>query len=209
MRRKKESSKTKISDNEKAIKAHEALIQKYEQQQMDVRNNREYEAIAREVESEQLDIELKHKEIRNLRYQVGQKDMDIAGTQERLTGREEDLETKRKELEVISKESEEKEQELHAKREKEFEKLEERLQRAYSRLRGNMRNGLAVVKVERNACGGCFSTVPPQRQVDIRERKKLVICENCGRVLADVIEYIEPEKKRKTTRRKKKRRKFR
>ena len=117
--------------------------------------------------------------------------------------RAKDLDTKKKELEVITSESEDEEKSLLKAREKASKGIEDRLLLGYNKIRNNALNGLAVVKVMRGACGGCFNVVPPQRQVDIKERKKIIVCEHCGRILADVVAVEEKEKpKRKTTRRK-------
>jgi predicted nucleic acid-binding Zn-ribbon protein len=117
--------------------------------------------------------------------------------------RTKDLDTKKKELEVITSESEEEEQSLLKSREKAGKAIEDRLFLGYNKIRNNALNGLAVVKVMRGACGGCFNVVPPQRQVDIKEKKKIIVCEHCGRILADVEAVVVKEKaKRKTTRRK-------
>ena len=117
--------------------------------------------------------------------------------------RTKDLDTKKKELDVITSESEDEEKSLMKSREKAGKGIEERLFLGYNKIRNNALNGLAVVEVKRGACGGCFNVVPPQRQVDVKEKKKIIVCEHCGRIFADVEAVIEKEKpKRKTTRRK-------
>ena len=153
---------------------------------MNVRNNREYDAITKEIELQKLEIQISEKKIREIGFQIEQKNTDILGTQQRLEERKKDLDSKNGELQVIVSESEEEEKKLMKERQSAAGKVEERLMTAYSRIRTNVRNGLAVVTVKRDACGGCFNTVPPQRQVDISQRKKIIVCEHCGRVLADV-----------------------
>jgi uncharacterized protein len=169
-----------------AIKDSEALIRKYEEQQANVRNNREYDAITKEIELQRLEIQISEKKIREANYQIEQKINEIEGTKQRLEERQEDLDSKKGELEVLVSESEEDERKLMKEREKAVEQIEPRLLMAYSRIRQNVRNGLAVVTVKRDACGGCFNTVPPQRQSDISSHKKIIVCEHCGRIMADV-----------------------
>jgi uncharacterized protein len=169
-----------------AIKDSEALIRKYEEQQANVRNNREYDAITKEIELQRLEIQISEKKIREANYQIEQKINEIEGTKQRLEERQKDLDSKKGELEVLVSESEEDERKLMKEREKAVEQIEPRLLMAYSRIRQNVRNGLAVVTVKRDACGGCFNTVPPQRQSDISSHKKIIVCEHCGRIMADV-----------------------
>jgi len=174
-------------DNQRlSIKDAEKNIKKYEEQQMNVRNSREYEAISKEIEAQQLDIQIFEKKIGELQLRVLRKKDDIEGIQGTLEERKKDLETKKEELSHIVAESQEEEAGLVAKRDVAYNRIEERLQFSYNRLRKNSRNGLAVVAVKRSACGGCFNQVPPQRQAEIRERKKLIVCEHCGRILASV-----------------------
>jgi hypothetical protein len=120
-----------------------------------------------------------------------------------LNERLKDLDTKKTELTTIVSENEVEEEKLLKDREKALKNLEDRLSKSYQKVRDNANNGLAVVSVKRNACGGCFNIVPPQRQADIKERKKLIVCEHCGRILADVVLVIEEEKPKKKTTRKK------
>lgn len=164
----------------------EKLIHKYKDQQMNVRNNREYEAISKELELQELEIQLADKRSREAEFKIKNKYDEIAKTQEALENRKKDLDLKRKELEVLISESQEDEKKLVVNREKAAANVEERLLKAYNRIRENSGNGLAVVMVKRGACGGCFNLVPPQRQADIREKKKIIVCEHCGRILADV-----------------------
>lgn len=195
-----------ITDHRTQIKNSEALIKKYEEQQMNVRNNREYDAITKEMELQNLEIQISEKRIKEAYAKIELKNEEIEKTAGELSERSKDLDNKKAELEVLIKESEEDEQKLMTDREKASGNIEERLLNSYNKLRDNARNGLAVVAVSRGACGGCFNVVPPQRQADIREKKKIIVCEHCGRILADVADEIvkeEPKPKRRTTRKKK------
>jgi predicted nucleic acid-binding Zn-ribbon protein len=175
-----------IKQRKQAAKDAEALIRRYEDQQQNVRNNREYEAIGKEMELQKLEIQISEKKVREAQYQIDQKNTEISGTKQRLEERRKDLENKKAELQVIVGESEADEQKLMTERDTAAQPVEDRLLSAYTRIRGNARNGLAVVMVKRDACGGCFNTVPPQRQADIIAHKKIIVCEHCGRILADV-----------------------
>ncbi len=162
------------------------LILKYKDQQMNVRNNREFDAITKEIELQDLDVQLADKKINEAKAKIRLVEDDLGRTEKALAERNEDLRAKKQELSVIIAESEEDEKQLLAEREKHVKKIEERLLKSYQKIRDNSVNGLAVVQVSRGACGGCFNIVPPQRQADIRERKKLIVCEHCGRIFADV-----------------------
>lgn len=179
-----------IASRKQAIKDSENLIRKYEEQQQNVRNNREFDAISKEIELQKLEIQISEKKIRESLYQIDQKGQEIGGTKQRLDERLKDLNSKNGELQVIVAESEEDERKLMEERQHAEGAIEERLVMAYTRIRGNVRNGLAVVTVKRDACGGCFNTVPPQRQADIASHKKIIVCEHCGRILADVEQRI-------------------
>ncbi|AFK04334.1 protein of unknown function DUF164 [Emticicia oligotrophica DSM 17448] len=167
-------------------KEAEKLIQKYKDQQMNVRNNREYDAIAKELELQELEIQLADKRTRETEFKIKNKNTEIADVESAMANRKKDLEVKRKELDVLIAESQEDEKKLTVSRDKAATHVEERLVNAYNRIRGNAENGLAVVLVKRGACGGCFNIVPPQRQADIKDKKKIIVCEHCGRILADV-----------------------
>jgi len=192
-----------ITDKKAAIKDSEVLIKKYEEQQMNVRNNREYDAITKEMELQALEIQINEKRIKESYIKIEAKKEEIATTNISVEERSKDLESKQKELETIVSESEAEEKKLMTGREKAAKKVEDRLLNSYEKIRDNARNGLAVVSVKRDACGGCFNIVPPQRQADIKERKKLIVCEHCGRIFADVEFVIVEEKPKRTTRRKK------
>ena len=167
------------------IKEATALIKKYEEQQNNVRNNREYESLTKEIEYQSLDIQLCEKRINDSTKKSEMLKISLNETNARLEERKNDLELKKNELSSIVEETEKEEEEL-MNRSQESEKLiEERLLTAYKRIRKNARNGLAVVKIERDACGGCYNKIPPQHQLDIRMHKKIIVCEYCGRILID------------------------
>jgi len=188
-----------ISSYKNAKKESEKLIIKYKEQQMNVRNNREFEAISKEVELQGIEMEIADKRIKEIDFKVLNKNDEVAGVESALFERKKDLEIKQKELELIIAESEEDEQKSLKDREKAMKIVDARLLKSYEKLRDNARNGLAVVMVKRGACGGCFSSVPPQRQTDIKDKKKIIVCEHCGRVFAGVEDVIPtPEKEKKT-----------
>ena len=192
-----------INSNKAAIKDAEKLIKKYEEQQMNVRNNREYDAITKEVELQQLEIQILEKRIKEAYAKIDTKKEEIEQTKNTLSEREKDLDSKKAELDTITKESEADEEKLLKDRDKAAKNVEERLFKSYEKVRKNMRNGLAVVPVKRGACGGCFNVVPPQQQAEIREKKKIIVCEHCGRILADVedeiVEEVKPKRRTKRT----------
>lgn len=175
------------------IKESEKLIKKYQEQQMNVRNNREYDAITKELELQDLEIQVSKKKIGEAQAKIEFKNNEVNELQEILKERLKDLNNKKDELGNIVSESENDESKLKTEREKATKKIEERLIKSYSKIRTNAKNGLAVVMVKRGACGGCFNIVPPQRQADIREKKKIIVCEHCGRVFAGVEDEIEEE----------------
>ena len=185
-----EELQTEVTKGKQAMKDAEKLIKKYQEQQTNVRNNREFEAISKEIESQELDIQLFEKKNKEVLYKAERKSVEIAEIEAKMKERKADLEAKKGELDTIIAESTEEEKKLRLQAEEAAKKIEERLMYSYRRIRSNSINGLAVVKVRRGACGGCFNQVPPQRQADIREKKKIIVCEHCGRVLADV-EVIE------------------
>jgi len=167
------------------IKEAQTLIKKYDAQLKDVKNNREYDALTKEMEIQSLDIQVSEKKIREFGFEINSKTEIFEKAQNNLDLRKGDLEAKKTELATITAETEKEEQELLKKAEKAQEKIEERLLFAYNRLRKNAVNGLAVVTIERDSCSGCFNKIPPQRQLDIRQRKKVIVCEHCGRILVD------------------------
>ncbi len=175
----------KISGKKIEIKKAEDLIKKYTEQQSNVRNNREYDAITKEIEFQQLEIQLCEKQIKEFNAQIEQLKNESASTKDNLEKRKVDLELKQKELNEIIEETQKEEEQLREQSVNIEKIIEPRLLTAYKRIRKNARNGLAVVKVQRDACGGCFAKIPPQRQLEIRSRKKIIVCEYCGRILID------------------------
>jgi len=167
------------------IKDSQALITKYEEQQGKVRNNREYDSLTKEIEFQGLEIQLAEKKAKEFRVQIDQKSVFVDKAKGDLEERKADLAAKKAELDDIVAETQKDEEKLITKSEAAYSIIETRLQYAYKRLRSNARNGLAVVTVQRDACGGCFNQIPPQRQLDIRTRKKIIVCEYCGRILVD------------------------
>ena len=174
-----------IVDYKNKIKEATALIKKYEEQQNNVRNNREYESLTKEIEYQSLDIQLCEKRINDSNKKSEMLKISLNETNARLEERKGDLELKKSELSSIVEETEKEEEELMARSKDSEQLIEERLLAAYKRIRKNARNGLAVVKIERDACGGCYNKIPPQHQLDIRMHKKIIVCEYCGRILID------------------------
>jgi hypothetical protein len=181
-----------VSDLEEEVSKHmanineaNALIERYEKQMDNVKNNREYDALSKEIEMQRLEIQLSNKKIKTTREEVMKKDETLKATQERLAAKQADLKTKKVELEQIIEKTDKDEKKLTALSNEAKEKVEERLIRAYDKIRTSYRNGLAVVTVERDACGGCFNQIPPQMQLEIAQRKKIIACEHCGRILVD------------------------
>lgn len=194
-----------IKDHKTSIKDSEKLIQKYSEQQMNVRNNREYDAISKEMELQQLEIQILEKKIKESHVQVDRKKEDIEAAENLIKERSADLESKQKELEELLSDSRDEEDKLNADREKAVKKIETKLYKYYEKLRNNLSNGLAVVTVKRGAAEGCNIIIPPQKIAEIREKKKIVIDEHSGRILADVdMESLENEPPKRTSRRKKK-----
>jgi predicted nucleic acid-binding Zn-ribbon protein len=174
-----------IQKKHNEIAEAEALIKKYEEQQKNVRNNREFDSLSKEIEYQNLEIELLNKKIKEFQVLAEEKKVVIKESEETLGERKSDLENKRSELDEIISDTQKEEEGLYKKLEKVQGIIEERLLTAYKRIRSNARNGLAVVPVQRDACGGCFNQIPPQRQLDIKSRKKIIVCEYCGRILVD------------------------
>ncbi|MEO5642742.1 MAG: C4-type zinc ribbon domain-containing protein [Bacteroidia bacterium] len=174
-----------INDKKNVMKDAAAAIKKYELQQGKVRNNREFDSLTKEIEFQNLEIQLAEKRIKEFKAQIAAKKEMIDGSQAALDERKNDLRLKKEELEDIVSETKKEEDELSERSKVAEQKIEGRLLHAYSRVRQNVRNGLAVVPVERDACGGCFNKIPPQRQLDIRMHKKIIVCEHCGRILVD------------------------
>lgn len=167
------------------IKKAEEAIKKYSEQLDNVRNNREYDALSKEIEFQKLEIELQGKRIREAQKAKAEKEALMEESKKRYEDKVSDLEAKKGELNDIINETHKDEESLQTKSEELAATIDERLLTAYRRIRSNARNGLAVVTVDRDACGGCFNKIPPQRQLDIRSRKKIIVCEYCGRILID------------------------
>ncbi len=162
-----------------------ASIEKYKQQLDNVRNNREYDSLSKEIEYQTLDVELNEKRIREAYSSIEQKNGEIAHCTEVMEDRRADLEVKKSELDEIISETRAEEEKLREKAKSLEATIEPRLLLAFKRIRKNSRNGLGIVYVQRDACGGCFNKIPPQRQLDIRMRKKIIVCEYCGRIMID------------------------
>lgn len=174
-----------ITGRKSDIENSKSLIAKYKEQQDNVRNNREYENLAKEIEFQTLEIELSEKRINEAINLSAIRKEELEKAKTLITERNEDLDLKKKELDEVISETKQEEENLRDKAKEIEGKIEERLLTAFKRIRKNARNGLAVVPIERDACGGCFNKIPPQRQLDIRIRKKIIVCEYCGRILID------------------------
>ena len=184
---------TGISDHRVRIENANALIARYKEQQNNVRNNREYDNLSKEIEYQELDIESSQKKISRLTAELEDRQADKAKTITDIEDRTVDLNQKRNELESILSETKEQTEKLMLRAADLEKNIEDRLVTAFHRIRKNAHNGLAVVKVERDSCGGCHSKIPAQRQLDIRLRKKIIVCELCGRILVDT--EIDAKKK--------------
>jgi predicted nucleic acid-binding Zn-ribbon protein len=171
------------TDRKNAIKDSELAIAKYKEQQNNVRNNREYESLEKEIEFQDLEIKLNDKRIKESRFTITTKKEILDEAKIRFELRQGDLASKKAELDEIVAETQKEEEALLTKSEAAKVNIEERLVIAYTRLRSNAKNGLAVVPVDRDSCGGCFNKIPPQRQLDIQTKRKIIVCEHCGRVL--------------------------
>ncbi len=172
-----------IADKKNEMEERRMSIKKYEQQRNNVRNNREFESISKEIEFQQLEVQLAEKRANEGTKKLVEKKEELALVVEETKGREADLEIKCKELENIEKETEKEVQQLQQVSESYQEQLDARMLAAYQKVRSNVRNKMAVVTVVRGACGGCFNKIPPQREIDIDESRKIVVCEYCGRIL--------------------------
>ena len=175
------------------IKDAQNNIKKYETQLNEVKNNREYDAISKEIEIQGLDIQVSEKKIREFGFEIVTKTQVYEKALGDLEARKSDLDAKKAELGTITAETQKEENELTALADKAKTGIDERLLVAYTRLRGNAKNGLAVVTIQRDSCSGCFNQIPPQRQSDIRQRKKIIVCEHGGRILVDEQMAMETE----------------
>ncbi|HEX8376906.1 MAG TPA: C4-type zinc ribbon domain-containing protein [Pedobacter sp.] len=187
-----EKIKSELDDYEDAIVTRknmirdaQAAIKKYEAQLNDVKNNREYDAISKEIEIQGLEMQVCEKKIKELGFDITNKTQVYENAVADIEGRRKDLEIKKAELENITAETQKEENELILKAKEAEVFIDERLLTAYNRLRNNSKNGLAVVTIQRDSCSGCYNQIPPQRQLDIRQHKKVIVCEHCGRILVD------------------------
>jgi len=174
-----------IAQRRAFIKEATSLKTKYEQQINNVKNSREYDALSKEIELQGLETQIADKKIKELMVLIDAKKAEIALVRETLEGRMKDLNAKKAELATIVAETEREERQLNEKSVEAEVTIDQRLLAAYKRIRSNTRNGLGVVPITRDSCGGCFNKIPPQRQLDIRQRKKVIVCEYCGRILVD------------------------
>lgn len=174
-----------IVNRRNMIKDAQAAIKKYEGQLNEVKNNREYDAISKEIEIQGLEIQVCEKRIREAEFEIKNKTELYESTQKSLDYSKGELDVKKQELETITGETQKEEDALLDKAAKAEKNIEDRLLKVYNKLRGTFRNGLAVVSIERDSCSGCYNKIPPQLQSEIRQRKKIIICEHCGRIIVD------------------------
>lgn len=174
-----------IEQKKEAIKDAQALIKKYEKDSENVKNNREFEAINKEIEMQQLEVKLCEKHIKDANEEIAEKAVALEKAKKALSSKESVLNSKKSELEKIIATTEKEEKQINKMAEEAKNHVDPRLLASYEKIRKNYRNGLAVVPVERDACGGCFYSIPPQKQSEIKQHKKVMVCENCGRVLVD------------------------
>ena len=180
-----EELKSNVASKKIEIETAKASIEKYKSQQDNVRNNREYDVLTKEIEFQSLEVELCEKRIREYTAGIKSKEEEIVKSEQLLEERKKDLEVKKNELDEIISETKQEEEKLREKAKNLEATIEPRLLQAFKRIRKNSRNGLGIVYVQRDACGGCFNKIPPQRQLDIRSRKKVIVCEYCGRIMID------------------------
>ena len=174
-----------IEQKKAAISQSQDLIKKYEKQSDNVKNNREYEAITKELEMQTLEVKLSERHIKDANEEISEKARVLDQVKKNIANKEANLKVKKGELDKIIAETEKEEQEHRALSEKARAAVDPRLLSSFDRIRKNFRNGKAVVPVLRDACGGCYNAIPPQRQSEIRQHKKIIVCENCGRILVD------------------------
>jgi len=177
--------KAAIKQKKAEIAQAESSLERYKTQLNDVKNNREYDTLTKEIEFQSLEIELCNKKIKEAQVMVEERNVDADKTKELIADRQVALDEKKNELDEIMQETREEEDKLKTKAKDLETKVEPRLLSSYKRIRKNARNGLGIVYVQRDACGGCFNKIPPQRQLDIKMHKKIIVCEYCGRILID------------------------
>jgi predicted nucleic acid-binding Zn-ribbon protein len=174
-----------IEQKKNAIKEAQAMVKKYEKDSENVKNNREFEAINKEIEMQQLEVKLCEKHIKDANEEIAEKAQALEKAKKALASKEGVLNSKKGELEKIIATTEKEETHFNKLAQDAKSHVDPRLLTSYEKIRNNYRNGLAVVPVERDACGGCFYSIPPQKQSEIKQRKKIMVCENCGRILVD------------------------
>lgn len=185
IRREIDEFQSAVSQKKAEIAEAEASVERYKAQLNDVKNNREYDTLSKEIEFQTLEIELCNKKIREAVARISDKEADLKTSEETIGDRRNDLELKKSELDEIMEETRAEEERLKIKVKELEAKIEPRLLMSFKRIRKNARNGLGVVYVQRDACGGCFNKIPPQRQLDIKMHKKIIVCEYCGRIIID------------------------
>ena len=189
-----EELRRKLVDEKNAIQEAQAKIARYKEQLDNVRNNREFDLLTKEVEFQTLEIELCEKHINEFNRAIENKKADIEKTNGDLADREHILEDKKRELDEIVSETRQDEERLREKAKELEPRIDERTLNAFKRIRKNARNGLGVVYIQRNACGGCFNRIPPQKQLEIKMHKKIIVCEYCGRIMIDPeLAGLQPE----------------
>ena len=205
-----ESMREDIAAKKAKINEAQAAVERYRMQLNDVKNNREYDMLSKEIEFQSLEVELQNKKINETQRTIDTRRADIENAKRQLEDRRADLDMKKSELDEIVSETKAEEEKLREKARNLEQRIEPRLLSAFKRIRKNSRNGLGIVYVQRDACGGCFNKIPPQRQLDIRMRKKIIVCEYCGRIMIDPelagvkIEKPSEEKPKRRVRRTKK-----
>lgn len=197
-----------VSQKKAEINEAQASVERYKEQLNDVKNNREYDTLSKEIEFQTLEIELCNKKIREAQTRIEEKTNELQENEEAIKDRQSDLDIKKSELDEIMEETRAEEEKLKEKVTELEAKIEPRLLTSFKRIRKNARNGLGIVYVQRDACGGCFNKIPPQRQLDIKMHKKIIVCEYCGRIIVDPelagikAEKVATDDKKKATTRK-------
>lgn len=208
-----EDLKSNVAGKKIEIETAKTSIEKYKAQQDNVRNNREYDVLTKEIEFQSLEVELCEKRIKEYTASIAAKEEEIVKSTHALEERQKDLEVKKNELDEIISETKQEEEKLREKTKNLETTIEPRLLQAFKRIRKNSRNGLGITYVQRDACGGCFNKIPPQKQLDIRMRKKIIVCEYCGRIMidpelagvkADAVEMEDKPKRKRAIRKTKK-----
>lgn len=200
-----------VAQKRNEIEQYQQSVDRYKAQLETVRNNREYDNLSKEIEFQELEIELANKKIKEAMVKIKERQEDLDNVQQSINDRQADLVSKRDELDDIMQETREAEADLKEQAKELETRIEPRLLQSFKRIRKGARNGLGIVYVQRDACGGCFNKIPPQRQIAIKQHKKIIVCEYCGRILIDpelagikVEAKVEEKPKRKRTVRKKK-----